>query len=317
MPRILVTGALGQIGVELIPLLRSIYGAQNVVASDVLRLPPEMEPYCYCDVTDISDIERVVVEHNIEWVIHNACVLSAAGEANPSLGLRVNLIGSQNVLEVARKHHLRVLSPSSIAAFGPSTPRVDTPDLTIQRPTTVYGIAKVHLELLGEYYHRKCGLDFRCLRFPGIISWKRLPVGGTTDFAVYIYLDAIRKGSYDCFLRGDTKLPLMYMDDCLKSIIRLLQAPRERLTQCVYNVAGFTADAETITRIIQRRLPNFVCNYKPDHRQQIAESWPESINDECARRDWDWHPDFSLEKMSNEMLDRMEQLVRENPNLPN
>lgn len=307
MVRILITGSLGQIGTELAPYLRASHGKENVIATDI-RKPlhrEEMEPFYYADVLDINNLEEIIVNHDIQWVVHNASILSALGEKNPQLALKVNAGGIQNILELARKHNLRVFSPSSIAAFGPSTPRDNTPDLTIMRPTTMYGITKVHVELLGEYYNLKYGVDFRSLRYPGIISNKALPGGGTTDYAVEIFYEAIQHKRYTSFLKKDTLLPMMYMPDCLKATKMLLEAPNASLTQRTYNVTAFSFTPEELAQEIKKFIPDFTISYEPDFRQQIADSWPRTINDEKARQDWGWNPDYDLESMTKDMIEAL------------
>ncbi len=305
MARILITGSLGQIGTELAPYLRKTHGKENVIATDIKKPNnyEEIEPFYYVDVLDYNNLERIVIEHDIQWVVHNAAILSAVGEKNPQLALKINTEGVKNVLELARKHGLRVYSPSSIAAFGPSTPKDYTPDITIMRPTTMYGITKVFLELLGEYYKLKFGVDFRSLRYPGIISSKALPGGGTTDYAVEIFYKAIEEKHYVSFLDKDTMLPMMYMPDCLKATSMLLEAPEEKLSQRVYNVTAFSFTPEQLAEEIRKHIPEFTIEYKPDYRQEIAETWPRTINDEKARKDWGWEPDYTLERMVEDMLE--------------
>jgi len=309
-PRILVTGATGQIGTELVTYLRDRYATQDVIASDV-KMPDESNesltngPFCYMDVTDYSQLARVVVEYRVNCVIHLAALISAVGEKNPQLAMKVNNIGTENVLEVARVNELKVYVPSTIAAFGPSTPRVDTPNLCVMRPTTVYGITKVYNELLGEYYYRRYGVDFRSLRYPGIISNKAMPGGGTTDYAVEIYHEAIKKKRYTCFLKDDTMLPMMYMPDCLKATCMILEADNNKLKSRVYNVTALSFTPKLQTESIKKYVPDFKIDYKPDFRQGIADSWPKSIEDTEARKDWDWKPEYDLDFMTKDMLDAL------------
>lgn len=304
-PRVLVTGAIGQIGVELVHLMRARYGSKNVVATDVKSSPAlrELGPFAYLDVTDRATLSRLVVEHDINTIVHLASLLSAVGEKNPQLAIRVNAHGSENVLEVAATHRCKVFSPSTIAVFGPTTPRDNTRNSTILRPTTIYGTTKVYMELLGEYYHRKFGVDFRSVRYPGIISNKALPGGGTTDYAVEIYYEALTKGHYNCFLRADTALPMMYMPDCLRGTIDLIEAPETRLTSTrVYNLTAFSFTPEKLAESIKKYIPGFSIEYKPDFRQAIADSWPRSIDDSVARTEWGWHNSFGLDDMTRDML---------------
>mmetsp|Transcript_21980 Transcript_21980/g.70755 ORF Transcript_21980/g.70755 Transcript_21980/m.70755 type:complete len:344 (+) Transcript_21980:19-1050(+) len=300
--RILVTGACGQIGSELIPHLRLQFGDASVVASDIKHPGSPIGKFVPLDVLDAKGIMRIILEEDIDTIVHLGAILSAFGEKHPALALEVNGRGTENVLEVARQHSLRVFVPSSIAAFGPDTPRDNTPDITIQRPTTMYGINKVTAELLGEYYALKFGVDFRSLRYPGIISNVTPPGGGTTDYAVEIFYEAIRHGRYTCFLRPDTRLPMMYMPDCLKATATLLSVPKESLKQCTYNVSAISFTPAELERAIKKIMPEFVMDYKPDFRQQIADSWPRSLDDSRARADWAWAHEFDLDSMCEDMF---------------
>lgn len=305
--RILLTGGTGQIGMELVPYMRQLFGADAIVNSDV-KGPAGLRDkhFLYCDVTDRPAMARIVVEHGIDTIVHMASLLSAVGEANPSLALSVNTRGIQNVLELAQQYQLRVFAPSSIAVFGPSTPQDETPDTTIMRPTTMYGLTKVHVELLGEYYFDKFGVDFRSVRYPGVISSEALPGGGTTDYAVEIFYEALKHGKYTCFLTPDVKLPMMYMPDCLKATMGLLTAPNQCLSQRTYNIAAVSFAPQELVASIQKILPRFQCDYKPDWRQQIAQTWPRSIDDTKARRDWHWQHEFDLDNMVEDMLVKLD-----------
>jgi len=318
--RILITGCLGQIGTELVALLRRKYGSSNVIASDVRR--PERTdflaqgPWAYLDVTDPSSFHRVIVEYRIDWLIHNSSILSAAGERNPQLAMDINVKGLHNALEAAKTHNLRIFAPSSIAAFGPTTPRDSTPNLTIMRPSTIYGVTKVYLELLGSYYAQKYGVDFRSLRYPGIISAETLPGGGTTDYAVEIYYEALKHGKYTSFLKADSELPMMYMPDCLKATQKILEVEPDLLSDRVYNVSAFSFTPEQLAGSIKKYIPDFTIDYKPDFRQKIADSWPKSLDDSLARKDWNWKPDFDLDSMTRDMLIRLKaKLQSTDPNL--
>jgi len=312
--KVLVTGSLGQIGTELIPVLRKKYGQNNVIATDVRKAPQDFAPFQYLDVLDANSLSRLVVEHRIDLLIHNTGILSAAGERNPKLAMDINVLGVQNALEVARQHNLKVFIPSSIAAFGLSSPKVKTPDLTIMRPSTIYGVTKVYAELLGEYYFSKYGVDFRSIRYPGVISNKALPGGGTTDYAVEIFYEALKTGEYNCFLSADSELPMMYMPDCIKSTIDLIEAPAKDLQSRTYNVTAFSFTPAQLAKSIQKFIPKFTISYKPDFRQAIADSWPKSLDDSGAKKDWKWKPDFDLDAMTKDMLIQLRaKLQSENP----
>ena len=302
---ILVTGAAGQIGSELVVVLREKYGKENVIASD--KRPPTSVlaagPFFLLDVTDRAEVERLVRDHKVEVIYHLAAILSATGEKDPELAWRVNMEGLYNMLEAARKHGVRrIFWPSSIAVFGPKTPKENTPQDAVLSPTTMYGVTKVAGELLCEYYHRRYGLDVRGLRFPGIISSGTLPGGGTTDYAVEIFYAAVKGEPYTCFLRPDTVLPMAYMPDCLKAILRLMEAEEKRLRWRIYNVSGMSFSPEELAREIQKRVPGFQVEYKPDFRHGIAESWPRTIDDSAAREDWGWAPAYDLPRMVEAML---------------
>ncbi|RLN54845.1 hypothetical protein BBJ29_007529 [Phytophthora kernoviae] len=305
--RILVTGGTGQIGMELVPYMRQLVGNDAIVNSDIKAPAGARDgPFVYCDVQDRDQLARIVTEHDVDTIVHMASLLSAVGETNPTLALSVNTRGIQNVLELAKQYQLRVFAPSTIAVFGPSTPPDDTPDTTIMRPTTMYGLTKVHLELLGEYYNKKFGVDFRSVRYPGVISSEALPGGGTTDYAVEIFYDALKHGKYTCFLNPDAKLPMMYMPDCLKATMGLINAPDECLTQRTYNITAASFTPEEIVASIQKVMPSFQCDYKPDFRQQIAETWPRSLDDSIARRDWNWQHDYDLDAMVEDMIVKLD-----------
>ena len=311
MGKILVTGAYGQIGSELVPALRKRYGKENVVSTG--RGADPINSMCRdgpCEVLDVMDrvaIGRIITAHNVDTIYHLAAILSAVGEKNPQLAYSVNMNGFYNILEAGREHKLKqIMVPSSIAAFGPTTPREGTPNETIMRPTTMYGITKVAGELLGNYYFQKFGLDVRGVRFPGIISHAALPGGGTTDYAVAIYYEAIQKGSYECFVREDTVLPMMYMPDALKALIDLSEADIKKLGHHTdYNVAAMSFSVKELAASIKKHMPNFKVSYKPDFRQAIADSWPSSLDDSAARKEWGWKPEYDLEKMTKDMLEKL------------
>lgn len=308
MTRILITGSLGQIGTELIEVLRKKYGQENVIGSDIIKPKSEIRengPYVYLDVLDLSSFSALVVDYDIDWVIHNASILSATGERLPHLALDVNAHGFENAMEVCRRHNLRLLAPSSIAAFGPSTPSTNTPDVTIMRPNTMYGITKVWLELLGDYYHQKFEVDFRSLRYPGIISYKALPGGGTTDYAVEIYYDALKNQKYNCFLREDTLLPMMYMPDCIRGTIELLEVDDSKLNQRIFNIEAMSFSPQEVATEIRKHIPEFEISYTPDYRQEIADGWPNSLDDSEARKQWGWQHEFDLAAMTKDMLAKL------------
>ncbi|KAG0233828.1 hypothetical protein BGW41_001360 [Actinomortierella wolfii] len=314
-PRVLVTGSLGQLGSGLVKELRSMYGSDNVVASDIRKASDDFMasgPFVYADVMNYNMLERIVVDWRIDWIVHYSALLSAVAEKNPALALSVNMTGFQNVLELAKVHRLRLYSPSTIGAFGPSTPKDNTPDLTIMRPNTIYGITKLHMELLGEYYREKYNVDFRSARYPGILSADTPPGGGTTDYAVDIFHHAIRHGHYDCFLSKDTRLPMMYLNDCIRGTVDHLIHPTP-LPQSVYNLAAVSFTPEELAKEIQKHLPHFTISYpdpaNPDFRQAIADSWPASLDDSNARRDFGWKEEYGLEKMVETMLVKIQAQV--------
>jgi threonine 3-dehydrogenase len=304
---VIVTGACGQIGSELVPELRKKYGAQRVVATDIKEPPPELKeagPFERLDVTSPEDITTAIKRYGVDTIYHLAAILSAKGEQDSSLAWRVNMNGTYNILEVARELRVRqVFIPSSIAVFGPETPKIKTPQQTVLRPKTIYGVTKVAGELLGEYYVRRFGLDVRGCRYPGIISYKTPPGGGTTDYAVAIFHEAIIHNKYTCFLREDTVLPMMYMPDCLKAAITLMEAEFGRLRHHTdFNVAAMSFSPAELAAEIKKFMPGFMIEYKPDERQAIAETWPQSIDDSAAREEWGWQPDYDLPHMVEDML---------------
>ncbi|MES1911258.1 MAG: hypothetical protein MHM6MM_003717 [Cercozoa sp. M6MM] len=304
--RVLITGAGGQIGCELVPYLRDRYGADNVVASD-LRVPDNAEgTYEACDVTDAARLAELAKEYRVTKILHLASLLSGVGEQQPQLALKVGARGTENVLELGRELGVQVFIPSSIAAFGPSTPRVMTPNETITRPTTVYGVTKVYAELLGEYYHRRFGVDFRSLRYPGIISTEAMPGGGTTDYAVEVFHEALLKGRYECYLEKDTEMPMMFMNDTIEGTVQFLEADSGALGErrC-YNVTGMSFTPQELFEALQERLPNFEYSYKPDFRQAIADTWPKSLDDSAAREDWHYKPEYDVGKLCDAMLKRL------------
>ncbi len=308
MKRILITGAAGQIGSELTLALRKKYGGDNVLATDIkneiganLR---ETGPFQFLDVLERETIIKTIQEFQADTIYHLSAILSASGENKPQLAWNVNLNGTFNILEAAREANLiRVFIPSSIAAFGPETPRHNTPNDTILKPRTMYGLTKVAGELLGDYYVRRFNLDVRGCRYPGIISHDTLPGGGTTDYAVAIFYEAVKSKSYTCFLRPDTRLPMMYMPDCLKATMELMEADFSRLEHHAdFNIAAMSFSAGELAAEIKKHIPEFTVSYEPDYRQAIAESWPEMIDDSAARKEWGWKPEYDLAGMTADML---------------
>ena len=309
--RILVTGACGQIGSELTLALRRQYGNRNVVATGHITQPGaalrDSGPFEFIDVARRETIDQVVASHHIDTIVHMAALLSAVGEQKPHLAWDVNINGLYNVLEVARERNLaQVFCPSSIAAFGPETPRDNTPQETILRPRTMYGVTKVAGELLCDYYVRRFGVDVRGVRYPGIISSETLPGGGTTDYAVEIFYKAIEAGRYTCFLRQDTTLPMMYMPDCIKATMDLMEADFSRLKHHAdFNLAAFSFSPADLAAEIRKHVGHFTIDYQPDFRQAIADSWPRSIDDSAARSEWGWRPAYDLAAMTADMLHRL------------
>ena len=311
MKKILVTGATGQIGSELNLVLRKTYGSENVVAVAYNSRPQqdviESGPFYRADVRDAAVLEQIVAENQCDTIFHLAALLSAVGEAKPQEAWDVNINGLLNVLETARKQRCAVFFPSSIGAFGPGTPVLDTPQDTIQRPTTIYGITKVSGELLCDYYNHRFGVDTRGLRYPGLISNKSLPGGGSTDYAVDIFYAALKTRHYDCFLRGDTQLDMMYMPDAIDAAIQLMNAEDSRLRhRNAFNVTAMSFTPEQLAIEIRKHLPDFTIGYSIDPvRQSIADSWPRHMNDSAARMEWGWQPHFDLPAMVRDMLEKI------------
>ena len=311
MRKIMVIGAVGQIGSELTIALREKYGNDNVIACGRKTKPSkelfESGPFEFIDITNIDTVKKAIKKYDIDTIYNMAAILSAAGEEKPWACWNVNINGLYNVLELAREMKLtRVFVPSSIAVFGPETPRDDTPQETVLKPKTMYGITKVAGELLGDYYFKKYDLDVRGLRYPGIISSETLPGGGTTDYAVEIFYKAIKEKRYTCFVKKDTVLPMMYMPDCIKGTIDLMEAPISKLKHhCDFNMASMSFSAGELAEEIKKHIPDFVCDYKPDFRQEIADSWPRSIDDSASKKEWGWNPHFHLSSMTEDMLEKL------------
>ena len=311
MKKILVTGGLGQIGTELIMTLRGVYGNENVIASSIEPDCPdfirETGVYESVDVLDAKKLGEVCRKHDINQIVHLAAILSAVGESKPQLAYDINMNGLFNVLEVARETGSGVFTPSSIAAFGPSTPKDMTPQDTIQRPTTMYGVTKVAGELLCDYYHQRYGVDTRGVRFPGLISYKALPGGGTTDYAVHIYYEAIKNRKYTSYIAQGTKMDMMYMPDAIKSILDLMEAdPSKLIHRNAFNIAAMSFAPEDLAVEIMKHIPDFRLDYAVDPvRQEIADSWPNSLDDSAARAEWGWKPEYDIAKMTADMLEKL------------
>ena len=305
--KILVIGASGQIGVELTLALRKIYGNANVVASDLREENPLLHgtgPYVSLDVMNKEMLHVQVIRQGITQIYLLAAILSATGEKNPALAWHLNMQSLLNVLDIAKEESLhKIYWPSSIAVFGPSSPKKDCPQKTIIEPSTVYGISKYAGEFWCNYYFNKYGVDVRSMRYPGLISYKSAPGGGTTDYAVEIFLEALEEKKYNCFLKEDTYLPMMYMPDAIRATIELMEAPKEKLSiRTSYNVAAMSFSPAEIAAAIQKHIPEFAMSYEPDYRQAIADSWPQSIDDSVAENDWGWKPEYDLDSMTADML---------------
>lgn len=303
--KILVTGASGQLGSELVEALRAEYGAANVISSDIR--PSDDPHFEVLDVLDRSAIEAVIAKHGITQVYHLAALLSAKGEENPAFAWKLNMDSLMHILEIAREKKIeRIYWPSSIAVFGPSSPRENTPQNCLMDPNTIYGISKLSGERVCEYYHKKFGVDVRSLRYPGLIGYKALPGGGTTDYAVDIYHKAKANNTFECFLSEDTYLPMMYMDDAVRATIELMKASAEDVNvRTSYNLSAISFSPKEQAHSIQKKLPDFKITYKPDFRQAIADSWPASIDDSAARADWGWKENFDLDRMTETMLENI------------
>ena len=310
MKNILITGASGQIGSDLTIELRRLFGNEHVIASDIKSGTQEIMqggPFESVDVMDKKRIVEVVDKYQITEIYHLAAILSGNAEKNPKWAWDINMTSLFNVLDIGKEKGIKkIFWPSSMGAFGSSTPAIDTPQLTIMEPSTVYGISKLAGERWCEYYFNKYGLDVRSLRYPGLISWKTEAGGGTTDYAVEIFYDAIKCGKYECFLSEDIALPMMYMDDAVNATIRLMETDAKNVkVRSSYNLGGISFTPKELTDEIKKYIPELAVTYKPDFRQEIAESWPRSISDEAAQKDWGWKHEYDLEKMTKVMIENI------------
>jgi nucleoside-diphosphate-sugar epimerase len=315
MERILITGALGQIGSELMVSLREKYGRDNVIVTGHVKAPSEevlkAGPFETLDATHMESISHIVKKYGITSIYHMASILSANAEKNPQFAWHVNMDSLYNILEAGRLFKLSLFIPSSIAAFGPTSPKDMTPQDTIQRPTSMYGVTKVAGELLCDYYFIKYGVDVRGLRYPGLISYVTLPGGGTTDYAVEIYYEAIKHKKYTCFLGPNTSLDMMYMSDAIKGSIQLMEAnPSKLIHRNAFNISAMSFTPETLAKSIQKVIPEFEISYNIDPvRQGIADSWPNSMDDSAAREEWGWKPDYDLDAMTRDMIEKLSKVL--------
>ncbi|EOE6430102.1 L-threonine 3-dehydrogenase [Enterococcus hirae] len=311
MKKVLVTGCLGQIGSELVLRLREDLGNENVVVTDI-RMPEKLEDGELFEILDVMDYEKMralVEKYQVDTLIHLAALLSAVAEAKPKFAWDLNMVGLVNALEVAREFKLKFFTPSSIGAFGPNTPKDETPQDTLQRPTTMYGVTKVAGELLCDYYYTKYGVDTRGVRFPGLISYKTLPGGGTTDYAVDIYYSAIKEGKYTCFIDRGTAMDMMYMPDAIEAIVQLMNAdPKNLVHRNAFNISAMSFEPEEIKASIKKVFPDFEMDYAVDPvRQSIADSWPNSLDISCAQKEWGFQPRYDLDKMTQDMLSKLQE----------
>lgn len=307
MGKILVTGAFGQIGSELVPALQKKFGTDNVIAMGNKNVPADFSGIVErADIREKESIEEIIKKYNIDTIYHLASLLSVNGEIDPNVTWEINMTGLKNMLDFAVKYKAKIFWPSSIAAFGPSTPKLNTPQHTILEPTTIYGVTKAAGENLCFYYNIKYGLDIRSVRYPGIISWKTPPGGGTTDYAVAIFYDGLKTGKYECFVKQDTVLPMMYIDDAIKGTIDLMDAGPDKITiRTSYNLAAISFEAQELAEELKKHIPELEVTYSPDKRQRIADSWPKSIDDSQAREDWGWSHEFDLAKMTSDMVENL------------
>ncbi len=306
MKKILVTGAFGQIGSDLVPALQKKYGKENVIAIGHTNVPRDFDGVVEkVEIHEKGKLEELIQKYHIDTIFHLVSLLSVKGEVDPSLTWDINMNGLKFVLDLAVEHKLKVFWPSSIAAFGPTTPKENTPQHTILEPTTMYGVTKVAGELLSQYYFLKYGVDVRSVRYPGIISWKAEPGGGTSDYAVAIFYDGLQKGSYNCFVSKETMIPMMYMDDAIRATVQIMEADEKIISiRTSYNLAAVSFTAEELAKEVNKHISVSVI-YQPDHRQKIADSWPRSIDDSQARVDWGWEHEYDLAKLTKEMIQKL------------
>jgi len=316
MDKILVIGAAGQIGSELVVELRKIYGNEHVYATDIKQAPPDVAgsgPFQVLDVMDDKQLIHFIIRHRITQIYHLAAVLSGNAEKLPTQAWKINMDSLMNILEVAKmvEEVKKVFWPSSIAVFGPTTPRTNTPQLSVMEPVTVYGVSKLAGERWCDYYFSRYGVDIRSLRYPGLISYKTEAGGGTTDYAVEIYYEAVRKGRYECFLNKHTALPMLFMPDAIQATIQLMEAERSRLSvHSAYNIGGMSLTPDQLAREIRKEIPGFRVSYAPDFRQAIADTWPQSVDDSPARNDWGFKQNYNLERMTRIMLKEIQNKLK-------
>lgn len=310
--KILVTGAFGQIGSELTPALWKEFGKDQVVALGHEHVSSNFDGILEkADTRDKNAVTQIIKKHDIGTIYHLVSLLSAKGEVDPNLTWDINMSGLKNILDLGVELNLKIFWPSSIAAFGLTTPRDNTPQHTIIEPTTMYGVTKSAGEGLCRYYNKKYGLDVRSIRYPGIVSWKTPPGGGTTDYAVAIFYEGLKTGKYECFVREDTTLPMMYIDDAIKATLDLMKADLKNIIDWnSYNIAAISFEARELEQELKKYIPNLVVTYNPDHRQKIADSWPKSINDDSARNDWGWRHNYDLSKMTKVMVESLRQILK-------
>jgi nucleoside-diphosphate-sugar epimerase len=314
MRKFLVTGAFGLVGSDLVPQLQKRFGKENVFALGNKTIPPDFNGNLVKgNVTDITSLEKIIKENSITDVYHLAGILSVGSEKDPNLAWEVNFGGLKNVLELAKTYKFKVFWPSSIAVFGATTPKINTPQHTSLEPTTIYGVAKVAGELMSQYYFRRWGVDVRSLRYPGLTGYKAPPGDGTTEYSVHIFYGLLEDKKYSCFLKKNTRLPMMYIDDAIKGTIDLMEAPAKDITiRTSYNFGAINFTPGEIVTEITKLYPDFICTYDPDPvKQKIAESWPESIDDEVAKKDWGWKPEFTLEKMTRAMIEGLKRKLNQ------